>query len=142
MTSFQRCARWLLVAVASLAPAMMAIRVSAEAPAGRPAPKVIRLEAGDTGYQRILGGPPETVAMRSGLVVLGPGKAVGKHDTESYEEIVVVLEGQGQMRITGGENLVIRAGHAAYCPPHTEHDVVNTGAGPLRYVYVVAKVEP
>ena len=24
-------------------------------------------------------------------------------------------------------------------PPRTEHDVANTGQGPLRYVYVVAK---
>jgi hypothetical protein len=27
----------------------------------------------------------------------------------------------------------------AYCPPGTEHDVVNTGAVPLRYIYLVAK---
>jgi oxalate decarboxylase/phosphoglucose isomerase-like protein (cupin superfamily) len=27
----------------------------------------------------------------------------------------------------------------AYCPPQTEHDVVNTGADPLRYLFIVAR---
>jgi oxalate decarboxylase/phosphoglucose isomerase-like protein (cupin superfamily) len=45
------------------------------------------------------------------------------------------------MRITGGETLRLAAGYAAYCPSHMEHDVLNTGTGPLQYVYVVAEVK-
>jgi len=103
-------------------------------------PKVIHLDPAGADYLPILGGPPETVSMRSGLVVLSPGNSVGVHSTENFEEVVVVLEGDGEMRITGQDSLTIRAGVAVYCPPETEHDVVNTGTGPLRYIYVVAKI--
>lgn len=106
-------------------------------PKAGPAPKAIRLDAAGKDYLRILGGAPETVTMRSGLVVLAPGKAVGRHSTEGNEEILVVLEGKGEMRLEDG-TLPVEAGTALYCPPRRFHDVVNTGQGPLRYVYVVA----
>ena len=113
----------------------------AQQPDKRPAPKVLKLDPQGQGYQRLLGGPPETSTMRSGLVVLAPGKSVGRHNTDNYEELVIILQGQGEMRITGGATLRLAAGLAAYCPSHTEHDVLNTGAGPLQYVYVAAAVK-
>jgi mannose-6-phosphate isomerase-like protein (cupin superfamily) len=113
----------------------------AQQPAKGPFPKVLRLDPQGQGYQRLLGGPPETSTMRSGLVILAPGKSVGKHNTDNYEELVIILQGQAEMKITGGETLRLAAGYAAYCPCHTEHDVLNTGTGPLQYVYVVAEVK-
>ena len=104
-----------------------------------PIPRVIHLDTTGANYQPILNGPPESVSMRSGLVVLSPGDAVGVHSTKGYEEVLIVLEGQGKMQITAGEPLAMRAGVAVYCPPETEHNVVNTGTVPLRYVFVVAK---
>jgi quercetin dioxygenase-like cupin family protein len=101
-------------------------------------PKVIKLDAGGPGYLRVLGGPPETSSMRSGLVILAPGAAVGKHNTDQFEELIVVFEGRAEVRITGRPPLAAEGGTAAYCPPHTEHDVINVGPGPLRYLYVVA----
>jgi len=80
--------------------------------------------------------------MRSGLVVLAPGKAVGRHSTGRHEEILVVLAGAGEMRITGEPTLPVVAGTAVYCPPGREHDVLNTGHAELRYVYVVARARP
>lgn len=77
--------------------------------------------------------------MRSGLVVLESSEAVGSHTTGDHEEIVVVLSGAGEMRLADGTTLGLQQGSVAYCPPATEHDVVNTGAQLLRYVYVVAK---
>jgi mannose-6-phosphate isomerase-like protein (cupin superfamily) len=100
--------------------------------------KSITLDPSTDEYQRVLGGPPETATMHSGLVVLKPGKSVGVHNTEKYEEVLVILEGQGEMRITGGPAMALRANTVAYCPPRTEHNVVNTGKGKLRYLYVVA----
>jgi hypothetical protein len=38
-----------------------------------PEPKLIPLDLGAKDYVRILGGPPETVTMHSGFVVLEPG---------------------------------------------------------------------
>jgi mannose-6-phosphate isomerase-like protein (cupin superfamily) len=111
-------------------------------PEKAPVAKVIQLDAEGRDYLPVLSGPPDTVTMRSGLVVLAPGKSVGRHSTGKQEELLVVLEGRGQMLITGGEPLPVVAGTAVYCPPRREHDVLNTGPGSLRYVYVVARALP
>ena len=89
----------------------------------------------------LLGGPPESVSMRSGLVTLSAGSSVGRHNTGNHEELIIVFEGQGDLQISGQDSLAISAGVAAYCPPDTDHDVVNTGASPLRYIYVVARTK-
>ena len=104
-------------------------------------PKLIPLDLGTKEYMLILGGPPETVTMHAGLVVLEPGKSVGKHNTENYEEVLVILEGAGEMMITGGPKLELKGGSIAYCPPRTEHDVICTGSAKLKYVYIVANAE-
>lgn len=106
-----------------------------------PAPKLITLDLAANDYARILGGPPETVTMRSGLVVLDPDKSVGTHNTKNYEEVLVVLGGAGKMTITGGPTLELKPGSVAYCPPMTEHNVTCTGPAQLRYVYIVANAK-
>ena len=107
----------------------------------KPVPKMIKLDPKGQDYLRVLTGPPETSTMRSGLVMLAPSKSVGKHSTENYEELVIILEGQAEMQITGGKTLRLTKGFAAYCPPYTEHDVLNIGNDTLRYIYVVAKAQ-
>jgi quercetin dioxygenase-like cupin family protein len=102
-------------------------------------PKVVELDPAAGDYTRVLGGPPETATMRSGYVVLEPSKSVGKHSTETYEEAVIVFAGVGEMRMSNGSVLKLKPYVVVYCPPDTEHDVVNTGNETLRYVYVVAK---
>jgi len=104
-----------------------------------PAPRVMPLQAAGRDYVPLLQGPPQSVFMHSGLVVLAPGKSVGKHSTKGNEEMLVVLEGQGEMRIAGGKDLPFTKEMALYCPPNTEHDVFNTGVTTLRYVYVVSR---
>ena len=116
----------------------MAIVLAADSTTAKPGPKVIVLDPDMKEYLEVLGGPPETVTMRSGSVVLAPGESVGKHTTGTFEELLVVFEGQGKMQITDGPALLLEAGSVAYCPPHTEHDVINTGSGRLRYLYIVA----
>ena len=75
--------------------------------------------------------------MRSGLVVLEPGKSVGQHSTGANEELLIVLEGSGVFQHEG-EATPMTAGTALYCPAGRTHDVTNTGKTPLRYVYVTA----
>jgi quercetin dioxygenase-like cupin family protein len=104
-------------------------------------PKVIKLDSGGKDYLRILGGPPETSTMRSGLVTLAPKKSVGRHSTEKYEELVIVIEGKGKMEVTGGNTLRFTKGEVVYCPPNTEHNVTNTGKEFLKYLYVVAEAK-
>ncbi|MGC1371966.1 MAG: cupin domain-containing protein [Candidatus Sulfotelmatobacter sp.] len=106
-----------------------------------PHAKVIELDSRGKQEFQVLGGPPETVTMKSGLVVLAPGKSVGKHSTGQHEELLVVFEGEGAMSFKDGSKLPVQANHAVYCPPETEHNVTNTGHGVLRYVYVVASTK-
>ncbi|HZD30591.1 MAG TPA: cupin domain-containing protein [Candidatus Angelobacter sp.] len=103
--------------------------------------KSIQLDQKAPGYQELLSGPPASAGMKSGLVVLAPGKSVGQHSTEDHEEMVIVLEGQGQL-VLGDRRVDISPQSAAYSPPGTQHDVVNTGSGVLRYVYVVVPALP
>jgi mannose-6-phosphate isomerase-like protein (cupin superfamily) len=104
-------------------------------------PKVIALRAPEKDVSPILSGPPESVTMKSGLVVLAPSKSVGKHSTQQNEELLIVFEGQGEMTFKDGSKVPVKANTAVYCPPQTEHNVTNTGTGLLRYVYVVAKAQ-
>jgi len=113
--------------------------INAQSKSLQPKPFLVELSDTASVYQRVFGGPPQTASMHSGLVVLLPSQSVGKHSTENYEEAVIVLAGSGEMRITGGETLTLKPKSVAYCPPHTEHDVINTGSEPLRYLYIVAK---
>jgi mannose-6-phosphate isomerase-like protein (cupin superfamily) len=83
--------------------------------------------------------PPRTVTMRSGLVTLASGKDVGLHSTEKNEEMLVILEGQGEVELEGFGRLKIAAGRTVYVPPKTRHNVFNTGTTALRYIFVVSK---
>jgi quercetin dioxygenase-like cupin family protein len=117
------------------------------APEGASLPRVARavraipLGPGESPRRRLLGGPPETGALKSGLVTLDPGASVGEHDTGPNEEVVVPLEGEGELRVPGQPPLSLFLGVMTYVPSHTRHDVVNTGPGPLRYLYLLARAE-
>jgi mannose-6-phosphate isomerase-like protein (cupin superfamily) len=86
----------------------------------------------------LLHGTPQTAGMRSGFVRLKPGETVGWHTTGSNEESLVILHGRGEARLEGEPARPFAAPAFAYIPPSTRHNVVNTGEGPLEYVYVVA----
>lgn len=105
----------------------------------KPRLKVVTLDS--QGYQEILSGPPESVRMKSGYVVLHPKQSVGKHSTGQHEEMLVVLEGHGRMVMAEGNKVDVKANSVLYCPSDTEHDVVNTGDSVLLYVYVVANTK-
>jgi len=107
----------------------------------KPRAKVVKLESAGKHDTLLLSGPPETVTMKSGLVILEPGQKVGKHSTGAHEEMLVILEGKGTMMLKDGAKLEVDADHILYCPPDTEHDMMNTGTGVLRYVYIVANAK-
>lgn len=90
-------------------------------------------------YQPLLNGTPTTCGMRSGRVYLKPGQDCGVHSTESHEEQLVFLAGQGTADIAG-QSLAVGAGRICYIPPHTQHNIRNTGSEPLAYIYCVAPV--
>jgi len=132
----------LLVGLSILTCAGAATAFWAQAPTSKPSAKIIALDAHGKDYLQLLGGAPESVTMRSGLVILAPQHSVGKHSTGQNEEILIVLAGKGEMMFKDKHSLPVEANHAVYCPPQTEHDVKNTGTDELRYVYVVAAAKP
>ncbi len=95
-----------------------------------------------TEYQPLLTGTPQTCGMRSGRVYLLPSQSVGEHSTKAHEELLVFLSGKGTALI-GKEQTAfeIGKGKVCYIPPHTTHDMKNTGTEPLIYIYCVAPVK-
>jgi len=140
MKDRRACSR--LMAIVSIAVFAMVSMVSFVAGEEKPRAKVVKLDSAAGKHDTLLlSGPPETVTMRSGLVILEPGQTVGKHSTGTHEEMLVILEGQGTMLFKDGAKLEVDTNHILYCPPDTEHDMMNTGTGALRYVYVVASAK-
>ncbi len=103
----------------------------------KPIPFVIKL-TGET--RSLLSGPPKTAGIRSGKVVLEPGKNVGQHNTKEKEELIVILEGSALVSCAGCEPLTVGGGSMVYMPPHKEHDVENIGSGVLEYIYITSPI--
>lgn len=78
------------------------------------------------------------------LTVVDPGKrAFPFHCHHANEEMFFVLEGEGELRF-GPETFPVRAGDVIGCPPggpDRAHQLVNTGAGPLRYLAVSTTID-
>ncbi len=93
-------------------------------------------------FQPLLEGPPKTCGMRSGRVFLKPGQSIGQHSTHAHEETLVFLAGKGQALIGPDEKSCdIGAGKVLYIPPHTLHNMKNTGTEPLVYIFCVAPIQ-
>jgi mannose-6-phosphate isomerase-like protein (cupin superfamily) len=94
----------------------------------------------NTEYQNLLGDRPQTCGMRSGRVYLQPGETCGRHNTGQFEEMLVFLSGQGLALIGENGSHEVGKGKISYIPPHTVHNIKNTGNEPLVYIYCVAPV--
>jgi uncharacterized cupin superfamily protein len=84
---------------------------------------------------RKLGASIDTVA---------PGKrSCPYHFHYAQEEMFIVLEGSGTLRVAG-ENLPIRAGDIVFIPPGPEypHQIVNSSTEPLKYLSVSTREMP
>lgn len=88
----------------------------------------------------------DTAARKLGASVdtLAPGKrGCPYHLHHMQEEMFVVLQGEGHLRVAG-EWLPLRAGHVVFAPPGPEfpHQIVNSGDAPLRYVSISTRETP
>ena len=101
-------------------------------------PFVRQLPNEATEFFRILNST-ESVFMKSGLVTLMAGEECESHNTDDREELIIVLEGRGEIEAEGNGKKGISKGLVAYNPPHVQHNVRNTGDEPMRYIYVVSK---
>ncbi len=69
-----------------------------------------------------------------GIASLPPGGALHEH-RHTQEEVYLVLDGSGLVRI-GGEETAVEGGSAVFIPGDALHSCENTGASDLRVAYV------
>ncbi|RYZ64963.1 MAG: cupin domain-containing protein [Proteobacteria bacterium] len=92
------------------------------------------------------------IASRLGLTKLGcnvtsvpPGKrGYPAHNHYANDELFVVLEGVGELRV-GESRYPLRQGDVIACPAggaHTAHQILNTGDGELRYLAISTRLYP
>jgi uncharacterized cupin superfamily protein len=79
------------------------------------------------------------------LTVLAPGKrAFPFHNHRVNEEMFIVVEGRGEIRI-GAQRFPVRQGDVIACPAggqETAHQIVNTSDAELRYLAISTKLSP
>lgn len=79
------------------------------------------------------------------LIIVPPGKrAWPYHSHHANEEMFIILDGEGTLRLGGAEHPV-KSGDVIACPaggPETAHQLINTGSRELRYLAISTKIEP
>lgn len=76
--------------------------------------------------------------------ILPPGmRSCPYHFHHAQEEMFVVLEGRGHLRVAG-QMLPLRAGDVVFVPPGAEypHQIVNTSDAPMKYLSVSTQERP
>lgn len=104
------------------------LRISEVTPREFPAGRATRIFAGVAGL------PVRQFAM--GHSTLYPGGGIPLHH-HSNEEVYVILQGLGEMTVSG-EILTVAAGSAVYLPPEVPHALRNTGGEELIVMWVYA----
>ncbi|HAK95643.1 MAG TPA: cupin domain-containing protein [Planctomycetes bacterium] len=72
-----------------------------------------------------------------GYVSLDPGGGQVPWHNHDQEEVYLLLQGEGEVCMDG-ERRTVRAPAAVYVPPRVFHQLTNTGAAPLLFVYCYA----
>jgi uncharacterized cupin superfamily protein len=76
--------------------------------------------------------------------VVPPGKrSCPYHFHYAQEEMFIVLEGEGTLRVAG-EHLALAAGDVVFIPPGPAypHQIINTSDAPLKYLSISTKDSP
>lgn len=87
-----------------------------------------------------------TAARKLGASIdtVAPGKrSCPYHFHHAQEEMFIILEGAGTLRVAG-EMLPLRAGDIAFIPPGPEypHQIINSSDAPLKYISIGTREAP
>src|SRR5450755_3896455 len=80
----------------------------------------------------------------AGFDILAPGmRSCPYHFHHAQEEMFVVLEGEGTLRVAG-EMLPVRSGDVVFIPPGPEypHQFINTSTAPMKYLSISTQERP
>jgi uncharacterized cupin superfamily protein len=108
-----------------------------------PLTRLLRQPLYDSQFARLARG---TAAQKLGASfdVLAPGKrSCPYHLHHAQEELFVILEGNGTLRVAG-EMLPIKAGDVIFVPPGPEypHQIINTSDAALKYLSISTMETP
>jgi uncharacterized cupin superfamily protein len=98
-------------------------------------------------YDTRCGGVTDGTAAKklgAGFDILEPGKiACPYHYHLAQEEMFVILEGEGTLRVAG-ERVPVCAGDVIVIPagPEYPHHLINTGTVPMKYLSISTQEEP
>lgn len=81
----------------------------------------------------------ETGRLNVTQVRIHPGETVPKHTHADEDQVYYVASGAGYV-ILNGVRTDVTAGSSVLIPLGTEHEITNTGAAPLDYVFFVVFV--
>ncbi|MGQ8774745.1 cupin domain-containing protein [Serratia sp. NA_112.1] len=76
--------------------------------------------------------------------IVAPGmRSCPYHFHYAQEEMFIVLEGSGTLRVAG-EQLPIKSGDVIFIPPGPEypHQIINTSDAPLKYLSISTREQP
>lgn len=73
--------------------------------------------------------------LRLHVSVINPGEAAHPPHQHAGEEIIFLLEGEGEATI-GEEKHPMRAMSALFCPEHVMHGLRNSGRTPIKYAVI------
>ena len=76
---------------------------------------------------------------RIGHMHLRPDEECGWHSTEKFEEILVILNGEGKIQ-SEDMGIAVERNSIVHIPPRTSHNVI-AGKKSLEYLYIVVPVE-
>jgi uncharacterized cupin superfamily protein len=108
--------------------------------------KLERLERAPL-YDTQTGGMTDGTAAQklgAGFDILAPGKqSCPYHYHLAQEEMFVILEGEGTLRVAG-ERVPVRAGDVVVIPPGPAypHHFINTGSAPMKYLSISTQERP
>ncbi len=98
-------------------------------------------------YDTLCGGVCDGTAAKklgAGLDILAPGmRSCPYHYHLAQEEMFVILEGAGTLRVAG-EMLPVRAGDVVVIPPGPEypHQFINSSDAPMKYLSISTQERP
>lgn len=78
------------------------------------------------------------------LDIVAPGKrSCPYHFHHAQEEMFIVLEGEGSLRVAG-QMLPIKSGDVIFIPPGPQypHQIINTSSSPLKYLSISTREKP
>ncbi len=73
--------------------------------------------------------------LRLHVSVINPGEAAHPPHQHAGEEIIYLLEGQGEATI-GDEKHPMQPMSALFCPEHVMHGLRNSGSTPIKYLVI------